>query len=258
MSRLLVLLALWFLGLAPRAAAASDDFALAVEAYRRADYVEARTRWDAALALPLSEEGRARVYLNLGNAHWRLGEERVAVACYQVALELDGRNAAARANLELARARLGLAPAGQSGLLGLLERARNYLSRDEARDLALGLLVLWVLALALDLALGGARGRALLASASVLLVVGALPWLARLFERAPAAPLVVVSSAPAALRAEPLDAREPIGELESLERVEKLDELPGWLRVERLDGTRGWVRTENLHALRLQPTSPGG
>lgn len=254
MSRLLVLLGLALLALAPRAAAQGDDFSLGVEAYRRADHAEARARWQAALARPLSDEGRARVYQNLGNAHWRLGEERAAVACYQAALELDGQNRAARANLELASARLGLEPAG----VDPLARLRGVLPRDTARALVLLVLVLWVLALALDLALGGARGRAALGLASALVVVGTLPWLAWGLAREPVAPLAVISSGPAALRAEPLDAREPIGEVEPLERVEKLDELAGWIRVERADGTRGWVRSENLYALTLAAAGAGG
>lgn len=258
MSRLLALLLLVLLAPAPRAQDAGGDFALGVEAYRRSDHAEARARWQAALAAPLSDVARARVYQNLGNAHWRLGEERAAVACYQAALELDGRNAAARTNLELARARLGLAPERAGGLAGVLARLRGWVPRDAARELVLGLLVLWILALALDLAVGGSRGRAALGLASALVVLGALPWLAWTLAEVPAAPLAVVSSAPATLRAEPLDVREAIGELAPLERVEKLDELPGWVRVERADGLRGWVRSENVYALTLAAADAGG
>lgn len=252
MTRLLVLLLLVLLG-STAGAQTGDDFTRGVEAYRRSDYAEARARWQATLAEPLAERARARVYLNLGNAHWRLGEERAGVACFQAALELDAGNAAARANLELARARLGFA---QEERAALPARLCAWVPREAARGLVLGVLVLWILALALDLAVGGPRGRALLALASVLVVLGALPWLAWGLVRGSLAPLTVVSSAPAALRAEPLDAREPIGEVEPLERLDQLDALPGWIRVERADGTRGWVRAENVYA--LAPVPHGG
>lgn len=243
---------------APLGAQAPEDFTRGVEAYRRGDYAEARTRWQATLALPLASEERARVYHDLGNAHWRLGEELVALACWQAALELDARHADARANLELARAKKGLSPADPGGLAGTLARARAFLRPDEQRNLLFAALVLWVLALLLELRLGGTLGRSALVLASGLLVLSCLPWAAARLAPAEHAPMLVIAGGPAPLRAEPLDAREPIGELAQLERVERLDELPGWTRVERHDGTRGWVRSENLFALALGTGQPGG
>lgn len=243
---------------APLGAQEPADFTRGVEAYRRGDYAEARARWQSALALPLASEERARVYHDLGNAHWRLGEELVALACWQAALELDGRHADARANLELARAKKGLGPADPGGLAGTLARARGFLRPDEQRNLLLAALVLWVLTLVFELRLGGTLGRSALVLASALLVFAALPWAAARLAPAEHAPMLVIAGGPASLRAEPLDAREPIGELLQLERVERLDELSGWTRVERKDGTRGWVRSENLFALVLGTVDPGG
>jgi tetratricopeptide (TPR) repeat protein len=243
---------------APLAAQEPEDFARGVEAYRRGDYAEARARWQATLALPLAPAERARVYHDLGNAHWRLGAELVALACWQAALELDGRHADARANLELARAKKGLGPADPGGIEGVLARARTLLAPDQQRDLLFAALVLWVLALLAELRAGGTLGRAGLALASALLVLAALPWAAARLAPREVAPMLVIAGGPAPLRAEPLDVREPIGELAQLERVERIDELSGWTRVERQDGTRGWVRSENLFALVLGNDGSGG
>ena len=106
--------------------------------------------------------------------------------------------------------------------------------------------------------LGGALARSGLVLASALLVLAALPWAAARLTPGAEAPMLVIAGGTAPLRAEPLDAREPIGELAQLERVERLDELPGWTRVERADGTRGWVRSENLFALTLGSLPSGG
>lgn len=257
MSRFLRLAAWLLLLLVPASAQEAADFTRGVEAFRAGDYAEARARWQAVLALPLDELERARVYHDLGNAHWRLGEELPAIACWQVASELDPRHAEARANLELARAKKGLGPLEQRGLAGALARARALLRADDQRDLLFAALVLWVLVLLVELRFGGAGGRWALVGASLLLVLAAVPWAAARLAPAVEAPLLVISSGPSSLRAEPLDAREPIGELAPLERVERLDELPGWTRVERADGQRGWVRSENLLALVLG-SAPAG
>ena len=250
-------LVLWLVALTlPTAAQEGADFGRGVEAYRRGDYTEARARWQATLALPLAPEERARVYHDLGNAHWRLGAELPAIACWQAAVELDGRHAEARANLELARAKKGLAPAEAGGLAGTLARARSFLRPHEQQNLLFLALVVWLLVLALELRLGGTLGRWLLGVASVVLVVAALPWAAARLAPRTLAPMLVIAGSPAPLRAEPLEAREAIGELAQLERVERLDVLPGWVRVGRRDGTRGWVRVENLFALQRGPPVP--
>lgn len=258
--RWFVLLALLFLGLAPAAqgsfegaseGASEGAFERGVEAYRRGDHAEAASAWRASLGGELDPLARARVYFNLGNAHWRAGESLAAIACYTAAVRLDPRHADAWENLELARAKASLPPADGGDLGATLERLLTSLHPSERRVLLFGALLLWALVLVLETRFGGQGLRAALLTASGLVLLCALPWAHGLLAPGRERPMLVIASDGAALRSEPLEARDTVGELSALEEVERLDELPGWVRVERADGLRGWVRAETLFALEL-------
>lgn len=230
---------------------AQASFERGVAAYRAGHYAEARAAWNETLAEELDALDRARVYHDLGNAHWRLGETLPAIACYTAAVRLDPRHAEAWHNLELARAKQGLAPADSGDLSATLQRLVTSLRVPERRALVFLGLTLWVVVLTLEMRFGGRALRLALVGATLLVPLLALPWAHGLLAAERAAPMVVVASASVPLRAEPLEARTPVGELAVLEEVERLDELPGWTRVERADGLRGWVPSESLLALRL-------
>jgi tetratricopeptide (TPR) repeat protein len=234
-------------------AAAQTSFERGVALYRSGDYAAARDHWAAALAEPLDAAGRARVYYDLGNAHWRLGAELRAIACWETALRLVPGHRDARTNLELARAKASLPPADPEGLGATLTAALDRIPRPLERGLVFAALVLWTAVLVLEIRSGGPALRAALAAATALLVLAAVPWLHGFLapggQRAD--PMLVVASGQVPLRSEPLDARDAIGSLATLEEVERVDQLPGWVRVQRADGTRGWVRDDALFALEL-------
>ena len=87
-------------------------FARGNEAYAAGRWDEARLSWEKCLDLGVRDR---RVYYNLGNAHFRLGETGWAILHYEKALRIDPADADARANLELARSkRADLRPARES------------------------------------------------------------------------------------------------------------------------------------------------
>jgi len=238
---------LCLLSLAGQQAPPRSDFDAGVDAYRQGQYGAARERWESALCADLAPVDRARVLYDLGNAHWRLGDPQEAIVCYTEAVRLDPRQADGWQNLELARAKSELPPADPGNLRSTLQRLLSSLRPDEARLLLYGALVLWVLALAVEIRIGGSAGRWVLGTASGGLLLALLPWAWGRLQPERGATAWVVQSAGATLRAEPLPEREALGELAVLEEVERIDELPGWTRVQRADGTRGWVRAEALY-----------
>lgn len=241
---------LWLLG---HEVAAQQSFGRGVEAYRRGAYAEAAAAWRASLEEPLDALSRARVYYDLGNAHWRAGEALPAIACYTAAVRLDPRHAEAWQNLEFARNKAGLPPADSGGLGATLERLLTRLRPGERRTLLFAALLLWTLVLVLEARFGGNGWRGALLAASGVLALAAVPWAYGALARPRHQPLLAIGTGGVSLRAEPLEARSPVGELAVLEEVERLDELPGWVRVERRDGSRGWARAEMLFPLRLGP-----
>jgi tetratricopeptide (TPR) repeat protein len=233
------------------AQAVSSSFERGVESYRRGDYEQARTEWQRTLAEELDPLGRARVYYDLGNAHWRMGESLPAIACYTAAVRLDPRHSDAWQNLELARAKASLPPADSGDLGATLERLLTSLRPEERRTLLLAALLLWSAALVCEVRFGGAGGRAALLGATGVLALAAVPWAHGLLAHERVQPMLVVADGSVTLRNEPLEARAPVGALTTLEEVERLDQLPGWVRVERADGQRGWVRADALFPLQL-------
>jgi len=250
-SSLLAPLVALLLALVPSAQEPGADFARGVDAYRRGDYAEAASAWNATLAGELDPLARARVYFDLGNARWRAGESLPAIACYTAAVRLDPRHAGAWENLELARAKAGLPPADAGDLAATLQRLLTSLRPAEARTLLFGALVLWALVLLLETRFGGTALRGALWAASGVLLVAALPWAHGRLAKESARPMLVIATGGASLRGEPLEERTAVGELAVLEEVEHLDELPGWVRVQRADGLRGWVKSETVLGLVL-------
>lgn len=225
-------------------AAAPSDFERGVEAYRAGRYAEARDAWCATLSQELDEPGRARVFFDLGNAHWRLGESLRAIACYTAAVRLDPRQADAWENLEFARAKAGLPPADSGDLGATLRRLGTSLRASERRGLLFFALLAWCVVLALEARFGGRPLRATLLAATLLAALAAAPWIHGLLAGEPVPSAFAVAGVP--LRAEPQEARAAVGELAVLEEVRRIDELPGWTRIERADGERGWVRADAL------------
>ena len=238
-------------------ARAQSSFERGIEAYRRGAYAEARERWQAALAEDLGRLARARVYYDLGNASWRLEQPLEAIACYTAALRLDPGHSDARKNLELARAKAGLAPADPGDLRATLERVLTSLPSGERRLLVLAALLSWAVLLGLEVRFGGAAPRNLLFAGSLCVVLAAVPWLRGVLHRGPAAPMLVIQAGTVTVRSEPLEGRAALGELAALDEVARLDALPGWVLIERADGLCGWVREEALLPLVLEtPHTP--
>lgn len=249
-------LALAVAWLASSGLAAQGAFERGVEAYRRGNHAEAREHWRAALGEDLDPLERARVYYDLGNAAWRLGQELEACACYGAAVRLDPRHRDAWKNLEFARAEAGLPPADPGDLGATLELLLTSLRPAEERLLALGALCAWVLLLVLELRFGGTLLRRALYLGLAVLLLCAAPFGQRLLRPEARAPAFAIQNG-VTLRSEPLETSTAVGELAPLEEVERLDALPGWVRVERGDGSRGWVREPALLPLVLKkPDGP--
>jgi len=256
MRRLLLLFLACFLSGVTTAASETElvsqdraGFDRGVAAYRRGDYAEAEAIWSETLRDALSEETRARIYYNLGNATWRQDEAMEAVGWYSACLRISPRSADAWHNLELVRAEAGLEPADRGDLRSTARRALLSLRPEEARLLALLTLAGLALVLALEAFLGGELLRWLSLLGALAAIVLCLPFFYRLGAEEQD-PMLVVRAPSVSMRSEPATSRTPIAELDAGEEVERVDSLPGWIRVTRGDGTRGWVQEEALFPLR--------
>jgi len=140
MRKLVLLLSFLFLSLAAGVLAVAPDFALkweqASQAYREQRFDEARITYER-----LVQEGirNPRLYYNLGNTWFQLGEEGKAAWMYEKALALSPRLEDARKNLRLARAGT---PSPESHAFILFQPIERLASRYTAGEWAAALLIL--------------------------------------------------------------------------------------------------------------------
>jgi tetratricopeptide (TPR) repeat protein len=222
------------------AAAQQGAFERGIEAYRRGDWSAATSHWQEALTADLAPADRARVLHDLGNAAWRREAPLEAVGWYTAALRHEPRRADTWRNLELARAKAGLAPADRGDLRSTARRLLSALLPEERRLLALLGLAPLALVLAFEALRGGRPAARLALVAALLSVLGATPWAFGL-RCGPAATCLVVRAPTVPLGSEPRADLPPIGEVAGGEEVERIDALPGWVRIVTGGGLRGWV-----------------
>jgi hypothetical protein len=224
---------------------AAETFERAVEAYRAEDWSTARSLWLEVLADPASGLNPADALFDLGNTAWRQGEPLEAAAWYTACIRVEPRHAAAWANLEFVRAEAGLEPADRGDLSSTLRRLLGALTPGEAEWLAVGCTALLAAALVLEALRGGAFLRRVSIGATVVLLVGAVPWLWNL-RGGPEHPVFVVNGEGAALHSRPADEGALVGRLLPGTEAARVDALPDWVRVEASGGARGWVRSDDV------------
>ena len=229
----------------PSSGQGGSEFELGVEAYRAGDYRSAESRWRRALEL--GEVDAADVLYNLGDNAWRRERPLEAAAWFTASLRLDPRRAAAWANLELARAEAGVAPADRGDLTSTARRFAFAFTRGESEWLALGGVALLALALAHEALRGGAVARRLALAAGLFAALAAAPFLAHLV-RGEGPAMLVVAPEGAAVRGEPAPEGALVGRFAAASEVRPLDRLPGWVRAEG-GGAEGWVAAEELHPI---------
>ncbi len=225
--------------------ATRGSFDAAVEAFRAGDLETARHLWEELLASPdLADADRALVAYDLGNLAFRESDFIEAATRYHAAIELEPRFADAWHNLELARSRAGLEAADRGDLAATVERLVAAPTGAElARATWLGL-GLFALALLWEIRRGGLLPR-LAAGACLVLALGALGLGAWRDSRALDAPAMVQAGGGAALRTDPDPSLPVVESLDPGARVELVERYAGWARVRSGEAT-GWVRGDEV------------
>ena len=222
------------------------------EAYAAGEWEKARSAW-----LGIEETGLESpdLYINIGDACYKLGEPGGAVLWYERALKLSPSDRTARYNLEFVQRSLQdkIEEVPEFFLKGWLRRIGYWMSSDAWAGLFLGFLSLFLAALLL-FALPARPGlRKTGFFSAIVLVLLALGCLAaslgqkRHYLRTDRAvvmsPVVSVSSSPGG------SASKNLFVLHEGTRVQLLEEIGGWCNIELADGRQGWMPAENLEKI---------
>lgn len=240
------LLALLALSAAAPARAALEQPALvadAVEAYRQGDYAAALEGFAALAAGETDPARRAVLHANAGTAAAHADDLGVAVWHLRAALADAPRDAVARRNLALVRARIadGAAQPSEDALSATLRRLPLWLTTGEVATLC-GLAGLLALLLVAAWRAGFApRG---VAWTGVGVGVAALLFLwASSSVRAEEARRAVALQ-PLVIRGEPEADGRVVLQLAAGHLVRVDDDRGEWTLIETAGGGRGWVRSE--------------
>ena len=223
-------------------ALAGQQAGAAEEAYRAGDYAAAAEGFAAAAAAPAADR---RLYYNLGNSLYRLGDLGEALVAYERARLALPRDEQLLSNIRLVRERLELGTGeGEPFIEAVAELRGRFTDRE----------LLWLCVLCNSIA---AVGLVLLRSRNAWRVIG---WIALapaavlalevlwLGPSRPPAGIVVVPKV--ALVAEPRGGLEPVLELREGVAVEVLSAEVisggyGWLQV-RVSGRAGYVPVDSV------------
>ncbi|HRZ47357.1 MAG TPA: BatD family protein [Candidatus Paceibacterota bacterium] len=238
---LILLACLWFDGGAARAAGADESFDAANRSYAQGQFAEAIQGYEEIRRGGLASPA---LLFNLGNACLKADQVGKAIACYRLGLRIAPRDRDMRANLKLARARIGTAAVpGESRWQAWL----GWFTLDEWTVAASVLFWSWLVVAAAGLwnPVRPARWRRAtwtLAGATLALAIG-LALAAHRHFRSVAA-VVVIEDAPA--RYGPLEEARIHFHLRDGSEVRILDRQNDWLQARDAAGRIGWLKGSQL------------
>lgn len=221
-------------------------------AYKAGDYDAAAAGYQALVAAGFRS---GPLHYNLGNALFKQGAVGRAVLNYERARRLSPRDPDVKANLQLARERLGVDAATTFADEPRWVRLLVPLAfRANATELVVAASVaytLTMLLLTVRLFLPGARkacGRAAMVT-SLLLTVAASAAIVRLVNEQLRTAAVVVRPGDVPVRFEPSENGTVHFTLSEGAIVRELARRDGWHQVARGDGRRGWIEAGALEIL---------
>ncbi|MBU3664819.1 MAG: hypothetical protein FGM15_02935 [Chthoniobacterales bacterium] len=224
----------------------SATFEEANRSYAQGDYGAARDGYEKLVKAGTSNPS---VFLNLGHAEYRLGNEVPAAINYRRALALDPGNSAARASLEHVMSALGVPAPG----LGAAEIAGRYISFDLL--VLLGSLLFWLGIIAVVFAVFSVRRKTGLAVAGAFVAVlgataVAVAWAGD--SRIALSQSSIVTADAVDARSAPADNGQKLADLPRGTPVRVLAVRDNWSLVRLPLGVDGWVRSSSL-----EPIFPG-
>jgi len=245
---------LFFLATLPCTAPAADlsgPFDAANKLYEQGRFAEAAAAYDKLLP---EAAGSAALWFNLGNAHYKAGQNGRALAAWRQAEGLAPRDAGVRFNLAFVRKRV---TGAESAPGPFWQRALRTLTLNEWTVMVAVGLWLWcgLLALrefrpALRRTLSGytaTAGAGALLLAACLTGAAATQWSAR--------PAVVVAPE-AIVRSGPLDEAKTLHQFRDGTEVQVLDaksvgsQAAEWLQIQDAAGRTGWAKADQLVRLK--------
>ncbi len=242
---------IYILVLLSQVAFAQSKFAQANDLYRKGNYTEAATAYEAILA---EKKESPELYYNLGNAYYKLDKVAPAIYNYEKALLLNPNYRDAKVNLAYANKMTAdhIKPALKAGFGQFLNRFTSSYHYDSWA---------WGAVACAFLFLGGFVGyyfsattllkRIFFGSMMVVLAGIVLSIFAAVYIRASQSaqhPAIVFDEV-ISVKAEPNANADDAFLLHEGTRVNVLDKLDNWKKIQLADDTQGWIPAKAIREL---------
>lgn len=217
-------------------------------AYAEGDYATALNAFDSVASMYRS----ADLCLNLGNAHYKLGDVARAILWYERGLRLAPADADLQANLDLANEQIRdrIPPSGAQALGRTWNLIRGNDPDTWARYSLFACLLLCSALAATVLTKGAWRQAAWLASAiAALALLGSLLVAAARHAELTSSAEGIIMAAKVEALAEPREGAKSLFVLHRGVKVSTGNEQEGWCEVRLPNGTAGWLRENALERI---------
>lgn len=225
-------------------AEATSDFESANKLYEQGRYREAVTAYEG---LAQSNPGNAAVLFNLGNAHFKSGQNGQAIAAYRKSQQFAPRDPDIRANLKFARNQVS----GPRFHPGWLQRQMESLTLNEWTTLAM--VPVWVLFTLLVIGQLRPASKARLRKATIICgaisVLGITALTTALLQRM-GTKTVIVTARDTIVRHGPLEESQSAFTVTDGAELRWLDAKDDWYQVTTSDQRSGWLKSNAVHYLK--------
>lgn len=195
-----------------------------------------------------------KLFYNMGNAYYKLGENGKAILYYEKALKLDPSGADALNNLQIAKLqtldKIEVLP--ELIITTWTKDVRNLMSSDSWAYLAVGFLVLMMFLLLMFKfapTSGKRKFSFVLACVAFLLAIFSILFATSLKANANSEDTAIVMVPVSNIKSAPNSTGNNLFILHEGSKVEILEEAGQWCRIEISDGRQGWMQKGDLEVI---------
>ncbi len=196
----------------------------------------------------------AKLWYNMGNAHYKLQNDGMAILCYERALKLDPSNGDVKNNLEIAKLKTldKIESVPEFILVTWTKDVRNAMSSDQWAWTGVVMLIITAVLMLLFRHAPKVPQRKLsfiLACVTLLVAISAFLFSLNLRSEANSNDSAVVLAPVSNVKSAPNSTGGNLFILHEGTKVEILEQVGGWSRVELSDGRQGWMENKDFEEI---------
>lgn len=221
------------------------------QAYSNGDYISALEKYNS-----IQDNGKVsyKLYYNIGNCYYKLGETAKAIVNYERALKLDPNGADAINNLEIARLQTldQIESVPVFILTTWVRDIRNMFSSNAWAYIALtlfGVTLLFLLGFKFAPLVSQRKVCFVFACVALLFVIFSVLFSANLASEGMSQDNAVVTVPVSSIKSAPNSTGNNLFILHMGTKIQILEQVQNWIRIELADGRQGWMQLKDVEII---------